>query len=140
MQQDNNNMDKKLKQLENQSLPDLSKMDEHWENMKSSLQPGGSLPKSKSNKRIFRWIVAASLAGIAFFITYKFVFKKNDTNITLQKTDPVLNSGSLADTLPTIKFIPGKETSTVIGKDTIRIKSNEQITTSQQFIIKAKNN
>ena len=131
-------MDKKLKQLENQSLPDLSKMDEHWQSLKNSLHPTDSFPTSKPNKRIFRWIVAASLAGIAFFITYQFVFKKKDTNITLQKTAPVLNSGSSTDTLPTIKFIPGKETSTVIGKDTITLRPNQEKATNQEFILKAR--
>ena len=138
MQQDNNNTDKKLKQLENQSLPDLSKMDEHWNDLKNSLRPEASLPESKNANKIFRWIVAALFAGIGFFVFYKFIFTVNDKTIAAQKEEPTLNTKSTNDTLPTIQFIPGQETSTIIGKDTIRFKPQKEKNTKQVFIFKGK--
>ena len=137
MQQDNNYMDKKLKQLENQSLPDLSKMDEHWDDLKRSLLPESSLPKSKPGNKIFRWVIAASLAGIAFFVAYKFILKNNDdpTGIPVwQKSD----IAPAADTLPTIRFTPGKEATTVIGKDTVVFKPREEKTYSDTILLTGK--
>ena len=78
-------MDKKLKQLENQSLPDLSKMDEHWNDLKNSLQPEASLPKSKPANKLFRWVIAAFLAGVLFYVSYKFIFKSSDEIISIKK-------------------------------------------------------
>jgi len=75
-------MDKKLKQLENQSLPDLSKMDQHWDDLKRSLQPEASLPKSKANNKIFRWIAVASMVGIVLFVSYKLFLANNDKTIS----------------------------------------------------------
>ncbi|MEI9957198.1 MAG: hypothetical protein WDM90_13055 [Ferruginibacter sp.] len=39
MQQDNNHIENKLRQLENQQLPDLSAMDAHWQQMQAALAP-----------------------------------------------------------------------------------------------------
>ncbi|HMI78448.1 MAG TPA: hypothetical protein VK484_06620, partial [Ferruginibacter sp.] len=68
MQQDNNNIENKLRQLENQQLPDLSRMDEHWKSMEKNLIQTGNIVKSANsnsfifNRKIFFW--AASLVGI----------------------------------------------------------------------------
>ena len=138
MQQDNTNMDKKLKQLENQSLPDLSKMDEHWNDLKNSLQPEASLPKSKPANKLFRWVIAASLAGVLFYVSYKFIFKSSDEIISIKNWERVSDTKPITDTSPSIKFIPGKETSTIIGKDTITLMAQNK-PTKEQLIIKAKN-
>src|SRR6185436_4769524 len=141
MQPDNNNMDKKLKQLENQSLPDLSKMDEHWENMKSALQPKDSLPKERMNNRILRWIVAASVAAILFFVSYKFIFNSNnDKNITVEaKQSPVTNKTPI-DTLTVIKAVPGKGSSLAPNKNTIRFLPVKEKPKPPKVIFKGKNN
>jgi len=138
MQQDNNNIDKKLKQLENHSLPDLSKMDEHWNDLKNSLQSETSLPKSKPANNIFSWIVAASLAGVLFFALYKFIFNPNDEIISTRNWQPVSNNNPVSDTSPSINFIPGKEASTIIGKDTLTLRPQKEKITNQAFIFKGK--
>lgn len=72
MQTGNNNMDKKLRQLENQSLPDLSRQDQHWQAMRQMLHeapPANGKPNSWLRKWGI-WMVAAgvSLALVLFFI------------------------------------------------------------------------
>jgi len=127
MQQDNNNMDKKLKQLENQSLPDLSKMDQHWDDLKRSLQPEASLPKSKANNKIFRCIAVASMVGIVLFASYKLFLANNEKIISTNNWERKSATSPKTDTLPSIKFLPGKENSTIISKDTITLRTqNEQ--------------
>ena len=49
MQQDKNNIENKLRQLENQQLPDLSQMDGHWKAMGQLLSPGADVPKVSGN-------------------------------------------------------------------------------------------
>jgi hypothetical protein len=75
MQTGNNNMDKKLRQLENQSLPDLSKQDQHWQQMQQLLQPGvpaDTTPLSKKGMRKWLpWVLAACIIGILTFTGYK---------------------------------------------------------------------
>jgi hypothetical protein len=68
MQQDNNHIENKLRQLENQQLPDLSAMDVHWKEMKNLVQP--YLPKAKPliPKNIFWMIGAACLVGVVLLI------------------------------------------------------------------------
>jgi hypothetical protein len=68
MQQDNNHIENKLRQLENQQLPDLSAMDVHWKEMKNLVQ--SYLPKAKPliPKNIFWMIGAACLVGVVLLI------------------------------------------------------------------------
>lgn len=65
MQYDNNYTDKKLQELESQSLPDLTAMDQHWQQMRSLLQPAIVPAKSQkgNRKKIVRWILAAAVIG-----------------------------------------------------------------------------
>ena len=96
MQPDNKHTDKKLQELENQSLPDLSKMDEHWQQMKTMLQPGVISTKERKglNKNYFRWIVAAIFIAGLFLLTYKLTIKPNPPRSTdgklVQPSVPVL--------------------------------------------------
>jgi hypothetical protein len=131
-------MDKKLKQLENQSLPDLSKMDQHWDDLKRSLYPEASIPKSKANNKIFRWIAIASMVGIVLFASYKFFFANNDKFISNDNWERKPGTNPKTDTLPSIKLMPGKETSTIISKDTIKLRTQNEQNTKEQFIVKAK--
>jgi hypothetical protein len=57
MQQDNY-IKNKLQQLENQQLPDLSQMDEHWKQMQAALQPAGN-PPAKTFPKTGTWLIAA---------------------------------------------------------------------------------
>src|SRR4030095_3654802 len=73
MQQDNNYTDKKLQQLENQSLPDLSNMDKHWEEMKTMVKPAVKPIKPYSKpKKFYIWLAAASVAVGIMFFAYKY--------------------------------------------------------------------
>lgn len=81
-------MDKKLRQLENQSLPDLSKQDQHWRQMQQLLQPGvpaDTTPLSKKGLRKWGpWILAACILGILSVTAYKLVNRpqQKEENIT----------------------------------------------------------
>lgn len=60
MQQDKNDIQEKLRQLDNQQLPDLSRMDEHWESMKIALQPTLTI-----NQRKKKWLWFIGLLLVA---------------------------------------------------------------------------
>ncbi|MEI9911928.1 MAG: hypothetical protein WDO71_21160 [Bacteroidota bacterium] len=98
MQHDNKDIDNRLQNLENQSLPDLSKMDEHWQQMKTMLQPGSdSIPVDKvSYKKYMRWIIAAILISGLFLVTYKLI----NQNKPAGNTDSKLVQKPLIDTKP----------------------------------------
>jgi hypothetical protein len=71
MQQYNNDMENKLRQLENQQLPDLSAMDTHWKEMQNMLSPGIAVPgkRSSSNKYFKKILIAASIiTALSIFI------------------------------------------------------------------------
>lgn len=68
---DNNYMENKLRQLESQSLPDLSHQDKHWHEMKSMLAPPAipaiSKPSGSSSAR--KWFIAACVtAGLVLLV------------------------------------------------------------------------
>lgn len=90
MNGNNNNMDNKLRQLENQSLPDLSKQDEHWQEMKKMLQPGvvPQEPKRGSNGKLWQWIVAACFIGAISFL----IFSQGGDNTRHPKPTAVINN------------------------------------------------
>src|SRR5437868_3554473 len=72
MNYNNKYTDQKLQELENQSLPDLSKMDEHWQQMNLLLQPGTTSVDVKKNifrNKIFYTVVSVIIiVVIAFFL------------------------------------------------------------------------
>jgi hypothetical protein len=87
MQYDNNNIDKNLKQLENQSLPDLSKMDEHWDQMKASLT-AGSQP-GNGNGLLHKpgfYFLAATVTGVLLFVLF-FFNKKTSPETAITQTE-----------------------------------------------------
>jgi hypothetical protein len=70
MQQDKNNIEDKLRQLDNQQLPDLSQMDGHWQAMKEMLGQAAIAPKHsnvflKYKKLLF---FAASAAAVTMLV------------------------------------------------------------------------
>jgi len=71
MQQDKNDIENKLRQLENQQLPDLSQMDGHWQAMNQMLAPGAAVSKPAGNfLKVSRKVLlfAASVTAIIIFI------------------------------------------------------------------------
>ncbi len=67
MNYDNNHTDKKLQELENQLLPDLSKMDEHWKQISLVLEPGSgtaTAPKNFFKRRILLALAAVVIVTI----------------------------------------------------------------------------
>jgi len=69
MQQDHQHIDKKLRELESQSLPDLSKIDEHWQQLKNDLQPVSNTGTARAPRKYTWWIVAAAAIISILFIT-----------------------------------------------------------------------
>ena len=78
MQQDNNNSENKLRQLENQQLPDLSRMDEHWTSMQLMLQPTAVTGHKKT--RISKWLWAI---GLLILIVATTLFTRRDNDVTI---------------------------------------------------------
>lgn len=74
MQQDNNHIENKLRQLENQQLPDLSQMDAHWQQMEAVLSPGVSIPRKRYfyTRRFKKIVIAASIAAVLLIVFFKY--------------------------------------------------------------------
>lgn len=129
MQQDKNNIENQLKQLENKQLPDLSNMDEHWQEMNVLLNHTVTLPPRKRfwKKVTRRTITYMGVAAVVITTSYyaikisgknktnkkivpAVVLKRND-NDSLQKT-AILRQSALvtkpvfANTIPKIKIKP----------------------------------
>jgi len=106
MQQDNNHIENRLRQLENQQLPDLSAMDAHWQQMHHIMQP--QIAKLKPlNGKAWLWVaVAACLLGLIILMP-KNIDKENklinenikpNTEITTEKVDSLSILPSTATT------------------------------------------
>jgi len=112
MQQDKNNMEEKLRQLDNQQLPDLSRMDEHWDSMKQALQPGLS---AKSNSRKWFWLIALPLliGAVTLFVNHKDALPENGSTVKQisEKAEPV-NNAVLPDS--SVESVSAKPAKTVI--------------------------
>jgi hypothetical protein len=85
MQQDNNHMENNLRQLENKQLPDLSQMDVHWQQMKTTMQM--QLPKAKPLIAKSTWwiITAAAVAAGVILLNYKDLKIKNSATVAENK-------------------------------------------------------
>lgn len=103
MENSNKHMDNKLRQLENQSLPDLSRQDEHWQEMKQMLQPA-VIPVSSSKRSIKKiwWVVAACFFGVLLFVGYKTLFPSTNkkTSGSAIVTAPVKNGADQVKKVP----------------------------------------
>ncbi len=143
MHPDNKHTDKKLQELENQSLPDLSKIDEHWQQMQSLLQPGtvSVKPKNGSVRKYFSWIVAAIFIGGLSFLTMRWLLPSSPEKKTVTKTvEPPVKSLP-TDTVPAIKIIGGKDTITIkkqkpaiIPIKTLKVRTTDGHDTSLQVM------
>lgn len=134
-QNQNKSADQKLKQLENQSLPDLSKMGEHWQQMKNMLQPEASIPPQSSNNKSPRWITAVMVGGILLFLSYEFFTKPGILlSATEKQTGQTIKNS--ADTIP----VKGRRKQPVLlmqaGKDSLL--QNEKQTNETQIFFKGK--
>lgn len=58
MREENMDMDKKLRQLEEQSLPDLSRQEEHWQKMQGLIDQYPPTRKSIGERKPWIWLVA----------------------------------------------------------------------------------
>lgn len=119
MQYDNNDTDKKLRQLENQSLPDLSKMDEHWEQLKAGLGPAMQSEDAVSLLRKPRfYLLAAAIVSIVAVVLFILPVTKKTPPVVIINTPPV-------DT-PHVSINPEIKVTTPaaieIKKNTIKIK------------------
>lgn len=101
MQQDKNDMENKLRQLENQQLPDLSRMDEHWDAVKTALQPGHA-KGDKSNKWIWlSGLLILAVTGI-LLLNQKKVVKNDEPALKQEVRIAVTNPDvKIADTVTT---------------------------------------
>ncbi len=89
MKANNDHIDNKLRQLENQSLPDLSRQDDHWQQMKTMLQPPVTPAKGNSFgfKNYFWWLAAILLIG-GIYLIYQLTNQPGET------IKPVTEKGS----------------------------------------------
>lgn len=92
MQQDKNDIEEKLRQLDNQQLPDLSRMDEHWESMKLALQPTFTI-----NQRKKKWLWFIGLLLVAgtttLFIARKYTANEKEilSKVLTQQHEPLVD-------------------------------------------------
>jgi hypothetical protein len=99
MQQDNNHIENKLRQLENQQLPDLSAMDAHWKAMQTALAPGIVPRKKRSLKNNFKKLLfAASIVSVLIAV----YFIKQHYN-TEDKTKTVAGNATIAESAGQLK-------------------------------------
>ncbi len=78
MNYDNKHTDKKLQELENQSLPDLSKMDDHWQQMSLMLQAAAG--SAEAGKRISRGKIILVIVSAAVILVVLFFFLRPNNN------------------------------------------------------------
>jgi hypothetical protein len=111
MQQDNN-IKNKLQQLENQQLPDLSHMDEHWQQMQATLAPGSTGGKVISMNRWLWSITGIVLIATAIVITTHFLNKNNDKKIAAENIQPNRNTNKKIIAANVIQMPSGNSVST----------------------------
>jgi len=100
------NIDKKLREMENQLAPDLTQMENHWQHMKSILA-NPSLHKSPDKGFLnspFRLFTLLCATGLTFFIIFQ---KTPTTNIQSNSNESSPSSNSVVnnqtDTVPKSK-------------------------------------
>lgn len=92
MQQQPDNSIRQLRSLENESLPDLSQLDEHWKNMQASL---ATAPQPVAVSHPYRWFFLSGIIGAAGIIGSLFFW-----NILPPKTNAPQSQLLAKDTVP----------------------------------------
>ncbi len=83
--------------MENQQLPDLSRMDEHWQKMNAVLQSPGALKKPWRAK-YFKLLLPAAVVMVVSFLAVFFFKKANTSNIPVPVT-----TTTKSEKLPSLK-------------------------------------
>jgi hypothetical protein len=94
MQHESTNMDKKLRQLEAQSLPDLTSMDEHWQEMKTALRPQVVPARPNLFKGPMKWIIAACMVIGSFLLIFNL---KKPASLALIKKPVIVSTPPAAE-------------------------------------------
>jgi hypothetical protein len=128
MQQDKNDIENKLRQLENQQLPDLSKMDEHWQDMNVMLtQTVYTPPKKRYWKKVTRrTITYMGLAAVVITTSY-YAFKTAGNKSSIKKNVPVFTVKKTGASQQA--KIAAQTTTTLKSKPILRKKKNQILTT-----------
>jgi hypothetical protein len=98
MQQDNT-IETRLQQLDSQQLPDLSQMDNHWQQMQAMLQP----VTATANKKYWPWLIVAAcfLAGAILLVNQVSDKKQSGSTPIASKQDKTTTT----DTVPKAQLI-----------------------------------
>ena len=134
MQQDNHNMENKLKQLENQQLPDLSQMDMHWHQMETTLSAAAKLPKKSSllNSGVKKIFLAASILAAVLLVTW---FVKNDNKTKGGLNCPV-KANELAQNLSRPEEpLPNPLNDTFINRAAVKLEGVKPVTLPYKTVI-----
>ncbi|MCP9751777.1 hypothetical protein [Ferruginibacter sp. HRS2-29] len=116
MQQDNY-IKNKLQQLENQQLPDLSQMDEHWKQMQAMLQPVQATP-AKTFPKGGVWLIAAAciIAAVVVLVNKKQTTTSAESNASLVKQTAEKNQPETVLSEDTTLIVPVMATSDSLVK------------------------
>jgi hypothetical protein len=144
---DNRHTDKKLQELEKQSLPDLSRMDEHWQQMNTLLQPTVIPVKKKTigRKRIIGWVIAAAFLGAVAVVGYKMINQKNAATTAVNsrtnrstgkpESSKTVNEGPAKNPVIHNPVPPGSSrTKPAIAKNSTKRSKSNQLTAYQKQV------
>lgn len=133
MQHDNYNnhqIDQQLRELEQYSLPDLSKQDDHWKSMSAmigtSMMPPSQPGKGFFSRSIFKWITGVVLVGGATYLIYTITRNKGEEThrnknvgtITEKESDRA--SKAIPPPADTAMVLPAKPLSDSVMPDVLR--------------------
>lgn len=130
------NMDKRLRQLENQSIPDMSRQDEHWQGMKQLLQTG-ALPAAKpvAGKTFWYWVAAAaSVSAVVIYLVVRPGEKKKAEPVTATVKEQVIPQEPASYSNDTVSMI----TAVSDNETTVLQKKPRAKNTGSGFTLKAK--
>lgn len=116
MQQDNNHIENKLRQLENQQLPDLSAMEQHWQQLENTLvHPADTVTPKATAAGGYRTALLVAVAAAVVILVY--IVKHNESHLA----KPVLTAGNetmhaAAQPATLLYDTPGKNKNVIVLK------------------------
>lgn len=147
--QQNNNIENKLRQLDNQQEPDLSQMDNHWQQMQAMLQPG-TTPTAKGgsgaliNGSIISFIIIAIAAFVYFLPTNKTAQNAEQTSINKPVETKNITAPAKTDTTTNAQIIPAPLQQSISVVQNIHpaqtVKYSDYITEEDSVLSKTKFN